>query len=174
MRIPSTWPLIMAMFVCLPVFGQPVGPAAPDAEPARALPPVPLDMSDPGKAQRQLDAMSADEVALYLTDPKTPQFHWAMAALRKKGESAIPHLAKLMGRNDLGHGWTNPGLDLLELGDKSLPTLVDLLRSDNPAARRHASWTLMKRTSHRRTPFLRLSKCCKAKTDLLPVMRHLR
>ena len=89
--------------------------------------------------------MSADEVARYLTNPKDPQFSWAMAALRKKGEAAIPHWVKLMGRDDLGVGWINPSLALLEIGDKSLPSLIDLLKGDNQTARRTAAWALKTR-----------------------------
>jgi HEAT repeat protein len=107
---------------------------------------VALDLSDTSKAQQQLDAMSADEVARYLTDPKDPQFSWAMAALRKKGEAAIPHLVKLMGRNDLGFfGGMSPTHALLDIGDKGLPPLIELLKGESPTARRNAAWALMKR-----------------------------
>jgi hypothetical protein len=89
--------------------------------------------------------MSVDDVAKYLADPNRPEFGWAFQALRKKGEAAVPHLAKLMGREDLGAGWTAPAEALLDVGDEALPALLDLVRSDNPVARRHAAWALMRR-----------------------------
>jgi HEAT repeat protein len=135
--------IVLALVVGLPALAQSTAPVNADASPTDDIPP--LDLTDTIRAQRQLDAMSADQVAKHLTDPKSPEFSWAFQALRKKGEAAIPHLAKLMEREDLGVGWINPPSALLEIGDKSVPTLIDLLQSDNPVARRHAAWALMKR-----------------------------
>ena len=141
---------IVSSAFCSPREGSPPTPpgestagAVPDAETAGDV--KALDLSDTNKVRRQLDAMSADEVARYLTDPKDPQFGWALAALRNKGEAAIPHLAKLMGRSDLGFGWMAPPLALLQIGDKGLPSLIALLKSDNPTARQRAAWALARR-----------------------------
>jgi len=135
--------LFLLMTLFLPAAGQSTAPAVPDAEKASGV--EALDLSDTSKAQQKLNAMSADEVARYLADPKAPQFSWALAALRKKGEAAIPHLIRLMSRDDLGFGWTAPAEALLSIGDKSLPSLIDLLKGDSQTARRSAAWALMKR-----------------------------
>lgn len=135
--------VVLTIAVGLPASAHSTARAAPDIPPTGDVPP--LDLTDTKKVQQQLDAMSADEVAKYLTDLKSPEFSWAFQALRKKGEAAIPHLAKLMGREGLGFGWTGPPIALLEIGDKSLPVLIDLLQSDNPTVRNHAAWALMKR-----------------------------
>ena len=90
--------------------------------------------------------MSADKVARYLTDPKDPQFSWAIAALGRKGEAAIPQWCKLMGRDDLGAGfWMTAPQALLGLGDKGLPPLIELLKGQSLIARRTAAWALIKR-----------------------------
>jgi len=66
-------------------------------------------------------------------------------ALQRKGEAAIPELVRLMERDDLGYSWTSPPRALLDLGDKSLPSLIKLLKGNNKTARRRAAWALMKR-----------------------------
>ena len=129
--------------------------------------PDPLDMSSPGNPQtlRRLDEMSADEVVRYLTDPKDPQFSWAIAALGRKGEAAIPQWCKLMGRDDLGAGFgmTAPQA-LLGLGDKGLPPLIELLKGQSLIARRTAAWALMKRKNRAQRRSLRWSICSRAAT----------
>jgi len=97
------------------------------------------------ETERLLDKMSPDEVARYLTDPNDPQFSWAICALQRKGEAAIPQWCKLMGRDDLGTGWITAPLALVALGDKGLPSLIELLKGEDRTARRTAAWALMKR-----------------------------
>ena len=153
--------LVLLMPLCPPAAGQSTAPAVPDAEMARKV--EALDLSDRSKAQQQLDAMSAEEVARYLTDPRAPQFSWAMAALRKKGHAAIPHLVKLMGRNDVGY---SPMLALLNIGDKSLPILIELLKGDNQTARRNAAWALNKRNKPCKDAIAPLIEVLKGKDEV--------
>jgi HEAT repeat protein len=104
-----------------------------------------LDLTDISKARKAFAAMSTDELSKYLTNPKKPEFSWAFGALQDRGEEAIPHFIKLMERDDLGAGWIYPMEALIQIGDKSVPAIVDVLVGKNERGRRNAAWALMKR-----------------------------
>jgi len=111
----------------------------------------------------QLAPMSTAELARYLADPKDPQFSWAFYALQDRGEEAIPYLIKLMERDDLDNGWMDPMVALLKIGDKSIPPIVELLKSDNPIARRNAAWALARRNKPCKEAIVALVELLKGK-----------
>ena len=76
--------VVLAIAAGLPVFAQAAAPVDPSASPAGDVPP--LDLTDTDKLWQQLNAMSADDLARYLTDSKSLAVRLAVAkAIQKIG-----------------------------------------------------------------------------------------
>lgn len=126
--------LAVSVPLCLPATQPASAPAS-----RRAIEPLP---SDYVKAARMLEAMGADEVARHMEDPKGRHFYSALQALRNKGQAGIPHLVRLLEREDIDHSQWRVRKALVELGEKSLPHVVRLLESENPHGRCSAALVL--------------------------------